>query len=376
MNSTNIVYIDDDDSTRTKRQTLSIALAGPPIQEGSRNVTLTRIAGMLHDGTRTLEQLTRDLMAVNRARCKPPLPANEVANIAKSIRKRPACVPSKGKPPEEVLDFVLRHWLGVLAVEPWKGQGGGSEYKVYEALLEVAERHGWITEHGQVCVSVSVRDLAKRSGISKETCIGALKRLQRKRLLYRVPSVTKGTAGRLILRDVSPQDWDSQSTKIASPLSVPSLSELLSTLRRFRHGADRITPTMMLHLRMLLFFDEGATVTEIAKMLERRSDNVRRTLRYLKKRGLVEEISKDHYRVVSDLLEALENKLVEDGVPEVERAQRHRDEREREIYAYYLRLKEAAKRGDDLERVTPPARVVDLSSRIIDTTEEVYAPAV
>ncbi len=50
----------------------------------------------------------------------------------------------------------------------------------------------------------------------------------------------------------------------------------------------------------------------------------------------------------------------EDGVPEVEREQRLRDEQDRERSAYYfLPLKEAAARGDELERVPPPVPVTE-----------------
>jgi hypothetical protein len=118
MKPSNILYIGDDPSTRTKRETLTLALNGSPIEDGSRNITLTKIAGRLHDGTRSLEELIRDLHATNKARCKPSLYRHEVEKIAKSIHKREPCKPSKGKPPEEVLDFVSRHTLGVLETRP------------------------------------------------------------------------------------------------------------------------------------------------------------------------------------------------------------------------------------------------------------------
>jgi hypothetical protein len=87
-------------------------LNGPPIPDGSRNITLTKIAGSLHDGTRSLEQLIEDLMAVNRARCKPLLPANEVAKIAKSIHKRPKCDRARvGRPRRSWLSSRVTGWV-------------------------------------------------------------------------------------------------------------------------------------------------------------------------------------------------------------------------------------------------------------------------
>ena len=52
-------------------------LNGPAILDGSRNITLTSIAGMLHDGSRSQEELVEDLHRVNKARCEPPLARRE-----------------------------------------------------------------------------------------------------------------------------------------------------------------------------------------------------------------------------------------------------------------------------------------------------------
>ncbi len=319
-------------------------LARPPIPDGSRNIALTRVAGALHDGTRTLEELTEDLHAVNKARCEHDaygrqLSRREVGWIAKSIHRRPPCTPGKGRPPEEIADFVYRHWIGVLSAGTWKGQAGGSNYTVYEALLEVAELHAWITEHGAVCVSVSVRELAMRAGVSTRTCIKALQRLQEQHLLYRVPMPTKGTAGRLILRDVAGDltpEFTIQSTSKEAMLSGEGLSELLTALKRFRSGAGRITPTMLLHVRCLAFLgEEGADVAWVSRVLERRPDNVRRTLRALETRGIVEARGRNSYRIPYDLLARLELALIEDRIPDTERAQRRRNDDEREAYKKY-----------------------------------------
>jgi DNA-binding Lrp family transcriptional regulator len=219
----------------------------------------------------------------------------------------------------------------VLEARPWKGRGGGSDHDVYEALLEVAREHGWIAESGNVCVSVSVRELAERAGVSTKTCQTALKRLQKARLVYRIPLVTNGNAGVLSLRNVAKatQGVNSQSTKGASMLNVEVLSK---TLRRFRHGAGRVTPVRVLHIRALLLAGGEDTVTTVAKRLERPPFNVRRTYRFLKERGLVEECGEDRYRVTLDLLAALLRVLREDGVHRTELAQRLQNERDRRLY--------------------------------------------
>lgn len=58
------------------------------IPEGSRNDTLTRIAGWLHLYHPT-EQVTALLIAINESRCMPPLDLKEVQAIARSIAKYP-----------------------------------------------------------------------------------------------------------------------------------------------------------------------------------------------------------------------------------------------------------------------------------------------
>ncbi len=364
-----------------RRETLQPELAGPPIPDGSRNVTLTRIAGRLHNGTRTLAELTEDLHAVNKSRCEPPVSRREAEGIAKSIHPRPACIPSKGRPPVEVLDFVRRHWIGVVSAEPWKGHAGGSNYKVYEALLEVAERHGWLSESGNVCVSVSIRDLAMLAGVSNPTCINALKRLQGQRLLYRVPMPTRGKAGRLVLRDVSnalPPGLTSQSTNVEPMLSGKGLSELLTALKRFRPGAGSITPTMMLYVRCLLFLKEGADLGQVSRILQRRPDNVRRSLRALKERRIVEEMSRDFWRVSTDLLANMEMALIEDGIPDTERAQRRRNDNDREAYERYrtdsreVRMETLARECEDHTDAEPEPQA---SKREGETVDQSPAPA-
>jgi hypothetical protein len=61
---------------------------GSPIYRGARNSTLTRIAGALRrDGFNTPTALTAALTAANMERCRPPLPHEEVAKIAKSASR-------------------------------------------------------------------------------------------------------------------------------------------------------------------------------------------------------------------------------------------------------------------------------------------------
>jgi len=65
--------------------TLQVAENTDPINEGSRNVTLTRIAGSLRGNGLGYDEIYDRLVEVNRTRCVPPLPDNEIEGIAKSV---------------------------------------------------------------------------------------------------------------------------------------------------------------------------------------------------------------------------------------------------------------------------------------------------
>ncbi len=98
-----------------------IMAAGEKIPEGARNDNLTRIAGNLHDGTRSLDQLTGELLEINARRCTPPLPDREVERIAASIHRRE--VPTRNgrmKPAVTTACVVL---MGLLFLELWHISG-------------------------------------------------------------------------------------------------------------------------------------------------------------------------------------------------------------------------------------------------------------
>src|SRR5260370_11120532 len=63
---------------------------GALIPEGERNATLTRKAGSMRRAGLTAPEIEAALLAVNAARCMPPLPERDVARIAKSVGRYPA----------------------------------------------------------------------------------------------------------------------------------------------------------------------------------------------------------------------------------------------------------------------------------------------
>lgn len=74
------------------------AQADPDTQtpEGSRNATLTRKAGAMRNAGFVEAEISAALTSLNDRQCRPPLPASEVAAIAKSVMRYPAAQESWG----------------------------------------------------------------------------------------------------------------------------------------------------------------------------------------------------------------------------------------------------------------------------------------
>jgi AAA domain/Bifunctional DNA primase/polymerase, N-terminal/Primase C terminal 1 (PriCT-1) len=66
---------------------------GTDIPEGSRNSTLTSLAGRLRRAGLGYDEILATLTAQNASRCKPPLEASELEAIARSISSRPSGAP-------------------------------------------------------------------------------------------------------------------------------------------------------------------------------------------------------------------------------------------------------------------------------------------
>ena len=118
----------------------TLEIEGPTIPYGTRDDTLTRIAGRLHDGTRTLDELTNKLLAINEARCEPPLPERQVVKIARSIHARTPCKATRRATAEtiEALDEIEAE----LWQRGWPGIGGKSERDAYVALIVAGREFG------------------------------------------------------------------------------------------------------------------------------------------------------------------------------------------------------------------------------------------
>jgi hypothetical protein len=58
-----------------------------PIPDGTRNLSLTSIAGQLYNVGYDRDAIYRELLHVNKAACKPPLDNNEIVNIVNSVMR-------------------------------------------------------------------------------------------------------------------------------------------------------------------------------------------------------------------------------------------------------------------------------------------------
>ncbi len=59
----------------------------PPINQGSRNISLTSLAGQLHSQGCSKEMLTKELIKVNSTKCNPPLDFRELKTIIRSVTR-------------------------------------------------------------------------------------------------------------------------------------------------------------------------------------------------------------------------------------------------------------------------------------------------
>lgn len=66
---------------------ISIQPTYPPIPQGMRNISLTSLAGQLHNQGYEKKEIYIKLLKANQAACKPPLPVGEIQTIVNSVTK-------------------------------------------------------------------------------------------------------------------------------------------------------------------------------------------------------------------------------------------------------------------------------------------------
>jgi hypothetical protein len=304
---------------------------GSPIPDGSRNKALTSIAGRLHDGSRSQDQLAADLMAVNLQRCTSPLEQDEVERIAASIHSLTPCRPTPRSSTPEVLEVVqaLRDAASRRAV---KGMRGGTGWSVYYAGLDLLTKYGQSHPDG-VALDVDLRTWSLNAGTNASTV---------SRFIQRTPLVRyekKGTGrSRSRVVFVSPTGVPVQhlSTVGDSQESATSPSvaarPLFRTLYRLRWGAGRIGKSRAAILATVVECPTAIKRREIAERLGRKPESLKRPLAWLVDNGLLAHTGYGRYAAPEDLERRIEDARELAGEPLADRLQVQRHERQRESY--------------------------------------------
>ena len=66
---------------------ISLEPTYPPIPQGMRNLSLTSLAGQLHNQGYTKQKIYQELLKANEAACTPPLPLGEIQTIVNSVTR-------------------------------------------------------------------------------------------------------------------------------------------------------------------------------------------------------------------------------------------------------------------------------------------------
>jgi hypothetical protein len=156
---------------RMIRTASSVGVDSPPILQGSRDDTLARIAGRLHDGTRDLTDLAAELLEINAQRCNPPLPDQQVLKVARSIHRREPCRPGRPKEVDELVGVLSDYWHG----QTWKKLAKKSEARFARALIREGRKFGKRVPTG-LRVEKSFRQMAEILGVHRNTITNLVKR--------------------------------------------------------------------------------------------------------------------------------------------------------------------------------------------------------
>jgi DNA-binding MarR family transcriptional regulator len=345
------------------REAVSIDVSGPPIVEGDpgRNISLAKIAGKLHDGSRTLDDLIRDLSEINGARCTPLLPTREVESIARSIFRRQPC-----KPSPKVSDVVLervRHLRETAENRPVKGVAGASGWSIYHAGLRACEK--WGAEHPEgVALKIDVRTLAQMSAKGRGTVSRWIKRCGLVRVLQKA-SGRRPTTLLFVCRSV-PKTGDHSGHSSTGGVTISSSENrsvppdhLFTTLTRSRWGKrrnkprrgivpgsakvydyparpardrlDRIGPSRAALLTKIRQYP-GVKRAQLAHMIGVKPASLTRRLKWLHDAGLIVRTGHGRYAATEKLERKVEDARELAGEPEDDRAQIGNHAREREAF--------------------------------------------
>ena len=368
------------DATTGAPTTTDIEIPGGTIIEGTRNTSLTRIAGRLRARGYGGTEIRDALLRTNATRCEPPLPEAEVECIARSAERWAPGTSSPGPSPE-VLDALAGIEADLLRRE-WSGMGEKSARDVVVALIVLARQHGNLIPAG-VRVPVSVRALALAAALSKKATEGAIKRLKSAGVIRSDNADRSGTkAGAFVLiesrakvgHSTTPEGLREGERASVLPLRAPRLRWSAPEIQRLGKTCGAV-------LDVLEAAGGTMTIDQLADALHvaRPRDLRRRVVARLEEAGVV-ECSGNTVRLTADWLEALNRDRDRAGEIDAHRRDMARYARERTAYANRNRTKpgrspgraemdarrkerdrrDAAGATDELEKLPPSPPPVDL----------------
>jgi len=199
----------------------SVGADGAPILQGSRDDTLARIAGRLHDGTRSLDDLTAELLEINARRCEPPLPDQQVVKVARSIHGREPCRAGRPKEVDELVGVLSDYWHG----QTWKKLAKKSEARFARALIREGRKFGKRVPTG-LRVEKSFRQMAEILGVHRNTVTNLVRRAKQTGWLRQDNAGRRGEqSGAFVLADPR-QFCDTANQAGGGGEGVTSLSRL------------------------------------------------------------------------------------------------------------------------------------------------------
>jgi hypothetical protein len=206
----------------------------------------------------------------------------------------------------------------------WRGKGGLTDRDVYLSLIEVAQDHGSVCDDG-MRISISVRELSRRARISYASTLRSLNnRLVPAGLVTRSAGGWGRTSGSLILL-IDDDALDSRGRTSAD------VNNSKGPTTKFRWGAGKLGKLSGLVIETL-HASGTSTRPEIAKVLGRKSREIKSTLNRLVASGLVERDG-DTYSLPANFETILEERFLSDGTIETDRKHEELYEKEREAYA-------------------------------------------
>lgn len=351
---------------------ISAALDGPPIAEGTRDNTLASIAGVLHDGSRDLDQLTAELVEINARRCEPPLPERQVEKIARSIHRREPCKQSSRTTP--VVREIVHELRRAVEDHGWSGVADHSTRDVYLVLLDCGDEHG--TEIGPgVRVSISVREIAERAAIgSTLTVWRCINRLRRRGLVRRDGTGRGPQSGAIVLLCGPRAQVNTLTTGGAGEEREEASVYFRASAPRLRWSAPGHGGRLgKIRGRIIDLLESRGplTVEELADELahKRPWDLRRRTLAPLVAAGVVECVSGE-YRLTAGWRQVLDKRREEDGEIEAARWQRKQHEDQRERFREAWRRGDVVSKGEFARRRRNRARIRPEERHVSGTVEE------